>query len=114
MHQVNEANIPSHDMFSVPAFDLFPSSSLIRNVEPIVNNQFDSNQNSGSNIIRNYNENQAEIFAPIAQDSKNFENFSDIYYAIEDFVDEVGDGVNLKRGKKVFVSLKFLKFLSTS
>ena len=103
---VNETNIPN-PMFetNISAFDLFPSFHFDNIVEPVVNNQNKFN----ATPITHDNENKTRFSVSTAQEFNSFDDFSDIYYAIEDYVDEVGDGVNLKRGVKVIVSSSFFK-----
>ena len=101
LQPVNETNINSSDTFSIPAFELFPSLDLSNNsFEPVQNFQYNFN---ATNSIQD-NHNQGASQPTINQVSTDL---SQVYYAIEDYVDEVGDGVNLTRGKKVVVSKKF-------
>ena len=109
---VNETNINSTDKVTIPAFELFSSSWSInedysgtKNVK--ANENIPTNTNKLSEIP-SWGASNVVDYDKIQQQTSDFDSFqeehnADIYYAIEDYTDEVGDGVNLKKGKKVAV-----------
>ena len=78
----NESN--NNEPFSIPAFQLFSKDRLSMNAPLPENN---------------------DIHDTFANNFDSLDPWStEVYYAIEDYLDEMGDGVNLKRGKKVNVN----------
>ena len=100
LQPANETN--NGEPFSIPAFELF---SIDRSDINDANNTPENNNYDTKNINNSY------------ENPNNFNNFdpwsTEVYYAIEDYTDEIGDGVNLKRGKQVNVinfKFFFIKF----
>ena len=122
MQQADEANLSLHSYKTIiPAFELFtPITTKFANndIQSInsfapINTAFTNDTQSIDSFTTydSFNDNNYESQQQEQTNSFDYnqnQNYSsdlnEIYYALDDYIDEVGDGVNLTKGKRVTVN----------